>query len=145
MLLFVLYSKNLSTITDILPYFRKEIDRAKKKNMKYDFEWLLMVSKTYRLQLAAGANAGGSSKGSGTIKESPLLFTNEEEEFFHEQAELSFEYSVKAERDTMVGGEWDDEENEMEPLRTVMLIPAQKIPAIMEKLQQNLSLPGAAS
>ncbi len=113
------------------------MDRAKKKRMKYDLSYILLVSKTYRLQVPSGATVG---KNKGAAK-SPLLFTNEEEEFFLAEAELSFEYSVKGEHDTVVGGGWDGEEGEMEPLRTVMLIPADRIGAIMHKLQQCLALP----
>ncbi len=113
------------------------MDRAKKKNMKYDFDYVLMVSKTYKLQVPGGANAGGKS---GTRQDSPLLFTNEEEEYFHQEAELCFEYSVKEEHDTVVDGGWNaEEEGQMEPLRTVMVIPAQKIEVIMEKLRTNLA------
>ena len=97
-----------------------------------------MISKSYKLQIDPGATAGSKIK--GTVKDAPLLFTNEEEEYFHEEAEISFEYSVKQEHDTVVGGDWDGEEGEMEPLRTVMLIPADKIPSIMQKLQENLAL-----
>ena len=106
--------------------------------MKYNFDYIIMISKSYKLEIDPGASAG--SKKNKTVKDSPLLFSNEEEEFFHEEAEISFEYSVKKEHDTVVGGNWDGEDGEMEPLRTVMLISADKIPSIMQKLQENLAL-----
>ena len=106
--------------------------------MKYDFDYILMISKSFKLEMPSAATAG--SKKSGTIQDSPLLFTNEEEEFFRDEAEFSFDYSVKEERDTVVGGDWDGEEGEMEPLRTVMLISADKITVIMQKLQATLAL-----
>ena len=64
--------------------------------MKYDFDYIVMISKSYKLQIAPGATAGG--KKSGTVQDSPLLFTNEEEEYFRDEAEISFEYSVKEEQ-----------------------------------------------
>ena len=60
-----------------------------------------------------------------------------------QEAVLSCEYSVAEERDTAVGGEWDDEECELEPTRTVMVIPGDRIPAIMGQLSQYLAMPAS--
>jgi len=116
-----------------LPSFEslwKECERAKKKQMKYDFSHYLMVCKTYRVP---------SLPHQGKKVEQPLIYTNEEEEFFAEQSELSFSYSVASERDTVVDGGWDDEDCEMDPLRTVLLIPASKMDTIMLKLREVLA------
>lgn len=113
-----------------LPSFEslwKECERAKKKQMKYDFSHYLMICKTYRLP-------------SNSKKVEPqLIYTNEEEEFFAEESELSFSYSVASERDTVVDGCWDEDDCEMDPQRTVLLIPANKMDTIMHKLRQALS------
>ena len=46
---------------------------------------------------------------------------------------------MSAERDTVVTGRWEDEEDEAEPLRTVMMFPAAKLNNIIEKLKAELS------
>ena len=41
----------------------------------------------------------------------------------------------KTNGNTIVGGNWDDEEDEMEPFRTVVLVTKEKIPTIMGKMK----------
>ena len=47
-------------------------------------------------------------------------------------ADLHFEFSVADERDAAV----QEDGEELEPFRTVMLVPADKIPAIMGKMNE---------
>ena len=58
-----------------------------------------------------------------------------------QEAVLKFDYSVANERDVAISGKWGEEEEEMESMRTVMIIPADKITQIMIKLQDVLALP----
>lgn len=53
---------------------RKEVEKCKNKKMKYDFAYYILVCKTYR------------QKGQ---KNSPLFYTNAEEEFLQEVYQLS--------------------------------------------------------
>ena len=116
----------------------KELDKATKKKMKYSFGHYLMISKTYQLPDVAGSAASKKLPISDNVK----FFVNPEEEYFQEEAMLSFDYSVKHERDTIVGGLWDDETDEFDPFRTVMVIPSDRIPTVMGKMRENLSVPG---
>lgn len=60
---------------------RKEVEKCKNKKMKYDFAYYILVCKTYR------------QKGQ---KNSPLFYTNAEEEFLHEVYRVyKIEQSVK--------------------------------------------------
>ena len=54
---------------------------------------------------------------------------------------MKFDFSVAAQRDTVVGGMWDDDDGEMVPYRTVMAIPSGKMDSIMTKMRENLSMP----
>ncbi len=54
---------------------------------------------------------------------------------------LKFEYSVAKERDTAVSGKWCEDEEELESMRTIMIIPADKMAQIMTKLQDVLAIP----
>ena len=55
------------------------------------------------------------------------------------EASVRFNYSVAEEKDTGVSGTWDDEDDQMEPQRTVMVIPVDKLPVIMARLSETLS------
>uniref|UniRef100_UPI00398F312F protein BCCIP homolog n=1 Tax=Pristiophorus japonicus TaxID=55135 RepID=UPI00398F312F len=69
-----------------------------------------------------------------------LLFANAEDEFFYEQAVMKFSYSVEEETDSCLSGRWSFSDVPMKPLRTVMLIPADRINAVMDKLKEYLSI-----
>lgn len=66
-----------------------------------------------------------------TFSLSPLLL---------QKAILKFSYSVQGESDTCLGGRWSFDDVPMKPLRTVMVIPDDKMSEIMEKLKDHLSV-----
>lgn len=65
---------------NILTYFRKEMEGACKKNMKYKFDWYLMISKAYKQK--------PTKKGKAVDTE--ILYTNQEEEFLKKVRVLWF-------------------------------------------------------
>ncbi|GCB71576.1 hypothetical protein scyTo_0005992 [Scyliorhinus torazame] len=69
-----------------------------------------------------------------------LMFANAEDEFFYEQSVLTFSYSVQEESDSCLSGRWSFDDIPMKPLRTVMLIPADCINTIMDKLKEYLTI-----
>ncbi|XP_012510815.1 PREDICTED: BRCA2 and CDKN1A-interacting protein [Propithecus coquereli] len=95
----------------------------------------LLISKTF---VEAGKN--NSKKKWSNQKKDELMFANAEEEFFYEKAILKFNYSVQEESDTCLGGRWSFDDVPMKPLRTVMLIPGDKMNEIMDKLKEHLSI-----
>ncbi|XP_008579182.1 PREDICTED: BRCA2 and CDKN1A-interacting protein isoform X2 [Galeopterus variegatus] len=95
----------------------------------------LLISKTFE---EAGKNH--SKKKWSNQKKDELMFANAEEEFFYEKAILKFNYSVQEESDTCLGGRWSFDDVPMKPLRTVMLIPGDKMNEIMDKLKEHLSI-----
>lgn len=110
----------------------KEMDKAKTKKMNYAFNYFLLISKTYRL---GRQPKKGCKKSRSTQQDSPT-FVNAEEELFFKAAHLSFEYSVKDERDTGVDGQWDRHSTELEPTRTVSIVSADRLPAILAEMSQ---------
>uniref|UniRef100_A0A2K5L8U5 BRCA2 and CDKN1A-interacting protein n=1 Tax=Cercocebus atys TaxID=9531 RepID=A0A2K5L8U5_CERAT len=74
------------------------------------------------------------------IEKAAFMFANAEEELFYEKAILKFNYSVQEESDTCLGGKWSFDDIPMTPLRTVMLIPGDKMNEIMDKLKEYLSI-----
>lgn len=96
--------------------------------------YYLMISKTFQ-----EASRNSRNKGNAPQKEE-LMFANAEEEFFYEKALLKFSYSVQEESDLALGGRWSFDDLPMKPLRTVMVIPASKMSAVMETLKEYLSI-----
>jgi len=60
--------------------------------------------------------------------------------FVRQAAHLSFQYSVKDERDTGVEGQWDQHSTELEPTRTVSVVAADKLPVILAEMSQLYSV-----
>uniref|UniRef100_A0A2K5JYC1 BRCA2 and CDKN1A-interacting protein n=1 Tax=Colobus angolensis palliatus TaxID=336983 RepID=A0A2K5JYC1_COLAP len=73
------------------------------------------------------------------VEKAALTFANAEEELFYEKTVLKFNYSVQ-ESDTCLGGKWSFDDVPMIPLRTVMLIPGDKMNEITDKLKEYLSI-----
>ncbi|KAG8517477.1 BRCA2 and CDKN1A-interacting protein, partial [Galemys pyrenaicus] len=114
---------------------QKELAEAQKTNKpcgKCCF--YLLISKTFA---EAGRNA---KKKSSSQDREELMFANAEEEFFYEKAALRFSYSVQEESDSRLGGRWSFDDVPMKPLRTVMLVPVDRMDAVMEKLRDHLSI-----
>lgn len=115
---------------------QKELSEARRTNKpcgKCCF--YLLISKTF---MEAGKSS--SRKRQGGLQQGALMFANAEEEFFYEKAVLKFSYSVQGESDTRLGGRWSFDDVPMTPLRTVMLIPDDRMNEIMETLKDHLSI-----
>ncbi|KAM4623811.1 protein BCCIP homolog [Polymixia lowei] len=95
--------------------------------------YCLMISKTCREATKTVPARGGAPK-------DELMFVNAEEEFFFEEATTKFHYSVQEETDSCLSGRWSFDDVPMKPFRTVMLIPADRMPAIMDKLKEYLTV-----
>ncbi|KAG7513932.1 hypothetical protein JOB18_020386 [Solea senegalensis] len=92
-----------------------------------------MISKTCKEATKSIPARGGAPK-------EEYIFVNAEEEFFYEQAIMKFHYSVQEEADSCLSGRWSFDDVPMKPFRTVMLIPADRMPAIMDKLKEYLTV-----
>ncbi|XP_051968971.1 protein BCCIP homolog [Xyrauchen texanus] len=107
-----------------------EAERTNKPSGKCQF--CLMISKTCK-------PAKKSISGHGQPKDE-LMFVNDEEEFFYEQAALKFSYSVQDEADSCATGKWSHDDVPMKPFRTVMVIPMDRMGSIMDKMTEYLSV-----
>lgn len=108
-----------------------EAQRTNKPSGRCHF--CLMISKTCKEASKTVPARGGAPK-------EELMFVNAEEEFFYEQATMKFTYSVQEEADSCLSGRWSFDDVPMKPYRTVMLIPADKMPVIMDKLKEYLTV-----
>lgn len=57
-----------------------------------------------------------------------------------QQAVIKFHYSVQEEADSCLSGRWSYDDAPMKPYRTVMLIPADRMPVVMDKMKENLTV-----
>ncbi|XP_004625787.1 BRCA2 and CDKN1A-interacting protein [Octodon degus] len=115
---------------------QKELAEAHKTNKPCGkCYFYLFVSKTF-----VEVGKTNSKKKWNNQKKDELMFANAEEEFFYEKAVLKFNYPVQEEGDTCLGGRWSFDDVPMKPLRTVMLIPHDKMNEIMDKLKEHLSV-----
>ena len=106
-----------------------EIERAKTKAMEYNLSYYLLINKTCRLP-----KMGGGRK-RVKCQQMDVVYTNMEEQLFHENALIRFDYSVDNERDTGMQGSWDDQNDvQMEATRFICLVPLEKIPLIQKIL-----------
>uniref|UniRef100_A0A3P9LUC9 Protein BCCIP homolog n=1 Tax=Oryzias latipes TaxID=8090 RepID=A0A3P9LUC9_ORYLA len=95
--------------------------------------YCVMISKTCKEASKNIQSRGGAPK-------EDYMFVNAEEEFFYEEALVKFHYSVQEEADSCLSGRWSFDDVPMKPFRTVMLIPADRMPAIMDKLKEYLTV-----
>ncbi|NXG31405.1 BCCIP protein, partial [Dromaius novaehollandiae] len=115
---------------------QKELTDAQKTNKPCGkCHYYLLISKTF----TEAAKSNSKRREGKNQQKEELMFANAEEEFFYEKALLKFNYSVQEESDTCLGGRWSFHDVPMKPLRTVMIIPADGINAIMDKLKDYLS------
>ncbi|CAJ0928853.1 unnamed protein product [Ranitomeya imitator] len=113
---------------------QKELAEAQRTNKPCGkCYYYLIISKTF-------TEAAKKPQGSGTQGKEEMMFANAEEEFFYENATLKFNYSVQGECDTQLSGRWSFNDVPMKPLRTVMLVPADRMDSIMEKFKEYLSV-----
>ncbi|XP_072312530.1 protein BCCIP homolog [Eucyclogobius newberryi] len=114
---------------------QEEIAEAQRTNKPSGrCHYSLMISKTCKEE------SKNISRSGPRAPKDQLLFVNAEEEFFYEHAVLKFHYSVEEETDSCLSGRWSFDDVPMKPLRTVMLVPGDKIPVVMEKLKEFLTL-----
>lgn len=116
----------------LLQGLSKEIQSAKDKKMPYDFQYYILISKLHKTD----ENSKSSTKKKKDCGDTDpdILFTNAEEEVFDEEADLKFEFSVKADSDTALVGGWMEDDATMTPYRRVLIIPAQKMETIITKI-----------
>ncbi|XP_035185305.1 BRCA2 and CDKN1A-interacting protein [Oxyura jamaicensis] len=116
---------------------QKELTEAQRTNKPCGkCHYYLLISKTFT---EATKSSSKKREGKRNEQKEELMFANAEEEFFYEKALLKFSYSVQEESDTCLGGRWSFDDVPMKPLRTVMVVPADGINAIMDKLKDYLS------
>ncbi|XP_066277906.1 BRCA2 and CDKN1A-interacting protein-like [Branchiostoma lanceolatum] len=117
----------------------KDLQQAQIMEMQYAFDYILLISKTYTEVKTEGGKKGKKSSQPQEQREE-VLFTNAEEEFFHQEAHTSFSYPVIEESDSGFSGKWKFGDTATKPFRTVMLVPNSKMVEIKKKMEEYLSV-----
>jgi len=111
----------------------KDIRKAKAKNMPFDFTHFVMISKVHKFD----GKLGGKKK--KKKQQSLETYTNAEEEIFAEECQFQFEYCVKSETGSGLGGDWTEDDSELTPYRKVFIFPALQYDSIVEKIKVAVS------
>lgn len=56
-----------------------------------------------------------------------------------QETEVKFEFSVRDEADSGLVGEWNENDDEMTPMRRILVIPFNKFDNIIEKVEEAVS------
>lgn len=111
----------------LLESLHKEIERASEKKDKFKFTHHVLLIKFYRKD--------PKSKG----KPIADIFSNDEEEVLCEHATAQFEYSVQAEADTALSGNWMESDTTLIPHRKVILFEANKLPMLINSIKSLIN------
>lgn len=106
----------------LLDNLQKEIKRAVEKKKNFNFDYYFMIVKLHR---------------NSALKNE--FYVNPEEELFEQNAKFKFEYSVADESDTGLTGKWKEEDEQLEPIRRVLVIEANKFNESIESLGEFIS------
>lgn len=119
----------------------KDMEKAVRKGMEYNFDKILIYSKTYTELHKKNNKSNKNNNNSKTrsYSDEELDFYNPEDRIFYELADWKFTFSVLGEHDSLI--DMTSQEalaNQQEPLRTLMLVSANKMSAILQSIKENL-------
>nr|CAG4638691.1 EOG090X0C3Y [Cyclestheria hislopi] len=115
----------------LLESLSKELEEANSKGKNYNFTHYVIISKIHTQ--IGGKGASKQSKNEFT------LWVNAEEEPMCEIGEILGEYSVQGETDAAVSGTWDEDDQQFEPKRRILLIRSDQWREIMNAIKEFLS------
>lgn len=118
----------------LLMNLRKELEKAKSRKMPFDFHYFVLICKLYKMDHTKKK----SKKNKNKEAEPEILWSNAEEEVFLEVADCSFEFCVKDDSDSALGGKWNESDSEMTPWRKVLIFPASKLDDVINRVTNML-------
>nr|CAG4649629.1 EOG090X0C3Y [Scapholeberis mucronata]SVE93843.1 EOG090X0C3Y [Scapholeberis mucronata] len=117
----------------LLENLSKEIDEAKKAGKPFNFTHFILISKLHESTRKDSEAKKKKSKGAHNT-----LWVNAEEEPISEVGEMVGEYSVRSESDSAVSGSWGEDDEEFDPKRRVILLPANQLNGLLTKIKEFL-------
>ncbi|XP_015369084.1 PREDICTED: protein BCCIP homolog [Diuraphis noxia] len=116
---------------------RKELSKLKIKKQSYNFDYIIMICKIYKVKKDKKANK--------SYEDSEIIWSNGEEEFFDEAADYKFEFCVQNDKGSGLAGSWVESDPEMIPFRRVLIFSMEKFCSITNQLESLLGSNGAKS
>ncbi|KAH8280967.1 hypothetical protein KR054_005920 [Drosophila jambulina] len=110
----------------LLQNLQQEIEAAKAKKMKFNFDTLLLLVKFYRKEAKKGKPAEDN-------------YTNAEDELLSERGKFSFEYSVASETDSGMSGDWLEGDAVMTPYRKLLALDAKQLPKLTKDIESFIN------
>lgn len=108
----------------------KEIVEAKEAGKPFDFTHFILISKLHESTRKDSESKKKKAKGLD------ILWVNAEEEPISEMGEVLGEYSVRSESDSAVSGTWDEDDEQFDPKRRIVLITAAQLPDMLTKIKE---------
>ncbi|XP_063228591.1 protein BCCIP homolog [Bacillus rossius redtenbacheri] len=123
----------------LLESLSKEISRACQKKMPFDLSYLILICKLYKVEGGSqGRRNRNRNKKQQDTSEQEVVWLNPEEALFDEVADCKFEFCVKGESDTGLGGQWQEDDVAMTPYRRVLLFQADKLESAITRIKAFL-------
>jgi len=114
-----------------------EMRKARDRNLPYEFQHYIMISKLYKTK--------NLMNGSATSTDSQaVVFSNPEEELIVGESELCIDYDVSSDTNSEVGGNWTDGV-EMVPWRRVVVFRAEKLEPLIRSMRDSFPTSGVSS
>lgn len=123
----------------LLESLSKEIKRACEKKMPYDFTYFILICKLYKSEKPQTRKKKKKQQQSGGGDEPEIVWSNPEEEIINQEADCQFEFCVKGESDSGLAGHWMDDDMQMSPYRRVLLLKANKLDPLIERIKTSVS------
>lgn len=117
----------------LLESLSKEIKKACQKKMPYDFTYFILICKLYKSGKPHRQKKKRQQSGGGGEPE--ILWSNPEEELINQEADCQFEFCVKGDADSGLSGQWMEDDVEMSPYRRVLLLQADKLDPLIERIK----------
>jgi protein BCP1 len=121
----------------LLESLSKEIKNACRKKMPYDFTYFILICKLYKSEKPHRHKKKKQLSGGGGEPE--ILWSNPEEELINQEADCQFEFCVKDDADSGLSGCWMEDDVEMSPYRRVLLLQANKLDPLIERIKTFLT------
>lgn len=109
-----------------------EMRKARDRNLPYDFQHYIMISKLYKTKnLMNGASQENQA----------VVFSNAEEELIVGESELCIDYDVSNDTNVEMGGNWTDGV-EMIPWRRIVVFRAEKLEPLIRAVREHFPTSG---
>ncbi|XP_046383878.1 protein BCCIP homolog [Ischnura elegans] len=122
----------------LLESLSKEIKRAQEKGMPFEFAYFILICKLYKMDMKASKKGRKMKGGKGkkeTTEDLSVIWSNPEEEVIDEEADYRFEFCVKDEAGSGLGGKWGEGDAEMIPYRRVLILRADRFEHAIAKVK----------